>query len=101
MDMKLKILVLIVSEKVPPLMLQVVLLQAHQVLQLTTVEAGPLELFEMSICSMRKQEIILAGIPVLSSHFIESEPNLWTLVSLDCDARRKQAEIDAKVLTVL
>ena len=49
MDMKLEILVLTVSEKVPPLMLQVVLLQAHQVLQLTTVEDGPLELFKISI----------------------------------------------------
>ena len=44
---------------------------------------------------------ILAGLPALSPHFAESESNFWTLDQLDYDARRKQVEIDAKVLDVL
>ena len=42
MDLKLKILALIASEKVPPLMMQVVLLQAHQVWQHTIIAGGHL-----------------------------------------------------------
>jgi hypothetical protein len=59
MDMKLKILVLTASEKVPLLMHQVVLQQAHQVLLSTIVEGGHLGLLEMSTCCMRKQEITM------------------------------------------
>lgn len=43
----------------------------------------------------------LAGLPVLSSHFAVSEPNFWTLESLDYDSARKQVEINTKVLTIL
>jgi hypothetical protein len=43
---------------------------------------------------------ILAGLPVLSSCFAVSEPNFWTLNSLDHDARAKQVEIDVKVLSL-
>ena len=59
MDMKLKILVLTASEKDPPLMHQVALQQAHQVLLSTIVEGGYLGLLEMSTCCMRKQEIAM------------------------------------------
>ena len=46
MDINLMILVLNASEKVITLMLQVILLQAHQVLHLRTVEAGQMELLK-------------------------------------------------------
>ena len=45
--------------------------------------------------------LILAGLPVLSSHFAVSEPKFWTLNPLDYDARAKQAEIDVKVSSLL
>ena len=53
MDIMLKILVLSASEKVPQLMHQVVVQQAHPELLLTTREGGHLELLEMSTCCMR------------------------------------------------
>ena len=45
--------------------------------------------------------LILAGLSVLSSHFVVSEPNFWTLNPLDYDARAKQVEIDVKVSSLL
>ena len=39
----------------------------------------------------------LAGLPVLSSHFAVSEPNFWTLESLDYDSARKQVDIKQHV----
>ena len=44
---------------------------------------------------------ILAGLPLLSSCFAESELKFLTLHSLDNDARAKQDENDAKTLSLL
>ena len=44
---------------------------------------------------------ILAGLPVLSSHFAVTEPNFWTINPLDHDARAKQVEIDVKISSLL
>ena len=43
----------------------------------------------------------MAGLSVLSSHFVVSEPIFWTLNPLDYDARAKQVEIDVKVSSLL
>ena len=44
---------------------------------------------------------ILAGLPVLSSHFAVAEPKFWSLNPFYHDARAKQLEIDVKVSTLL
>jgi hypothetical protein len=44
---------------------------------------------------------ILAGLSVLSSHFVVSEPKFWTLNPLDHDASARQVDIDVKVSSLL
>ena len=44
---------------------------------------------------------IMAGLPVLSSCFAASKPDLWTLNLIDHDARAKQVETEIKVSTLL
>jgi hypothetical protein len=99
MDMKLKILVFTASEKVPLLMHQVgstaspssVAINNWGRWTLGTVR-NVYMLYEKAGDHYVGQ--ILAGLPVLSSHFAVSEPKFLTLNPLDHDARAKQLEID-------